>query len=253
MAAHPVLYAYLWFAPHVLLLVLAVMMVRRQFVREFPAFFAYAVYEVVQFIVLYTLARLEGVSAVGYKEAWLVGLIISCALRFAIIMEIFRHVFANCPALKDIGNRMLRWATAIIMILSVTVIALSSGNIVDRLTLACTVPDRVVSAMQCGLLLILIAMSRFFGIPRRSRAFGIAVGLGVFAATDLAIMAIQSQWGLGITTAFFALLSMAVYHICVLVWMVALLVPQRQEISPVSVPAHNLDHWTDALQQLLQQ
>ena len=58
MTAHRLLFLYLWIAPHVLQVALAVMMVRRKLAREFPAFFLYTVFEVLQFAVLFALCWL---------------------------------------------------------------------------------------------------------------------------------------------------------------------------------------------------
>lgn len=253
MGAHPLLYTYLWIAPHALLVVLAVIMVRRRLVKEFPAFFLYAVYQAVEFVVLYVLYRLKSVSGMQFAQAWLAGAVISSGLRFAIIQEIFRHVFGNYPALKDFGTLLFRWATAVLMIVAVTLVAFSSGSEMDRLTLTCTVVDRAVSTVQCGLLVLILLLTRFLSLPWRSYVFGIALGLGFFASTELGIAAIRVRWGLAVGRDLFALLTMAVYHGCVLFWIVTLLLPQPAETRVTSVPTHDLDHWNDALERLLQQ
>jgi hypothetical protein len=253
MGAHPLLYTYLWITPHALLVVLAVIMVRRGLVKEFPAFFLYAVYQAVDFVVLYVLYRLKSVSGMQFAQAWLAGAVISSGLRFAIIQEIFRHVFGNYPALKDFGTLLFRWATAVLMIVAVTLVAFSSGSEMDRLTLTCTVVDRAVSTVQCGLLVLILLLTRFLSLPWRSYVFGIALGLGFFASTELGIAAIRVRWGLAVRRDLFALLTMAVYHCCVLFWIVTLLLPQPAETRVTSVPTHDLDHWNDALERLLQQ
>jgi len=56
------LFFYLWIAPHALQAVLAIVMIRRRLLRQFPAFFAYTVYEVVQFLVLFTMDQFDSVS-----------------------------------------------------------------------------------------------------------------------------------------------------------------------------------------------
>jgi hypothetical protein len=253
MASHPVLYLYLWFAPHALQLVLAVMMVRQKLAKEFPAFFLYTVNEVMQFVILFTFYRLPSISDWQYTVAWFALNSISVCLRFAIIHEVFRHVFEGYPTLKDFGNVLFRWSTVVLMIVAVTLVAYFPGNETDRLTLAYTAVDRTVSAVQCGLLVLILVLSRFFGLPWRSHAFGIMLGLGFFASTELGIVALRAQWALEVASDFFGLLIMATYHCCVLFWMVTLLMPEPQETRVTSLPAHDLDHWNDALQRLLQQ
>lgn len=253
MTAHRALFYYLWFAPHVLLLVMAGVMVRKKLIREFPAFFAYTVNEIVQFAVLYTLYKMPSVTGMQYTWVWLGLNALSVCFRFAIIHEVFQHLFQSYSALKDAGSLLFRWSTAALMIVAVVLVASVSGSPTDRLTLAYTVVDRVVSMVQCGLLVLVLVLARFFSLPLRSRTAGITLGLGLFASAELGILAIRAQWGLDVASEFLNRLTLAVYHCCVLIWIVALLVPEAEADRVLAVPAHNLDHWNDELQRLLQQ
>ena len=253
MDRHPLFFTYLWIAPHVFQVALAVMMFRRKLVREFPAFFVYTLFEVVQFGVLYAMNRTAAISGQQYTAAWLVGGAGSIALRFAVVHEIFSRVFRSYPALKDFGELLFRWATAVLLLVAVVLVAWASGSETDRLTMAYTVVGRAVSIMQGGLLVLLILLSRFLSFPWRSYVFGIALGVGFFASVELGVSAIRSHVGLGISREFFDMVTMATYHCCVLFWIVTLLLPQQETARVTSVPDHNLDHWNHALQRLLNQ
>ena len=76
-------FLYLWIAPHALLVVLAIMMIRRKLVRQFPAFFSYTVFEVVQFVLLFTLDHVAS-TAQPYFVVWVIGGAGSIGLRFAV-------------------------------------------------------------------------------------------------------------------------------------------------------------------------
>jgi len=232
---------------------LAVMMVRRKLVREFPSFFAYTVYEAVQFVVLYAMNRSDAISGHQYTVAWLLGSCGSVALRFAIVHEIFSKVFQSYPALKDFGTIVFRWAAVVLLLVAVVLVGWASGYDTERFTTAYTVIDRAVSIVQGGLLILILLLSRFFSFPWRSYVFGIALGIGFFASVELGIIAIRTQIGVAVRAEFFDMLTMAAYHCCVLFWIVTLLLPERVETRVTSVPAHNLDHWNDALQRLLHQ
>jgi hypothetical protein len=232
---------------------LAVMMVRRKLVREFPSFFTYTVYESVQFVVLYVLNRSPAVSNHQYTVAWLLGSCGSVALRFAIVHEIFSKVFQSYPALKDFCTIVFRWAAVVLLLVAVVLLGWASGYDTDRLTTAYTVIDRAVSIVQGGLLILILLLSRFFSFPWRSYVFGIALGIGFFASMELGIIAIRTHISVRVQAEFFDIVSMAAYHCCVLLWIVTLLLPERAETRVTSVPAHNLDHWNDALQRLLHQ
>jgi hypothetical protein len=251
MAAHSLLFTYLWVAPHALQVALAVMMVRRKLAREFPTFFAYTVFEAVQFVVLY-LTYQSAVSGL-YPALWLVGNSVSVALRFAIVYEIFSKVFRSYPALKDFCTLVFRWATVVLLLVAVVLVGWASGYETDRLTTAYTVIDRAVSIVQGGLLIFILLLSRFLSFPWRSYVFGIALGVGFFASVELGISAIRTQIGVSVHSEFFNMFTMATYHCCVLFWIVTLMLPEREEARVTSVPAHNLDLWNDALQRLLHQ
>jgi hypothetical protein len=251
MGTHHLLYLYLWIAPHAFQVALAVMMVRRKLAREFPAFFLYTVFEVLQFVVLFALDKIDGVSAEQYSAAWVVGGAVSVALRFAIVYEIFEHVFRSYPTLKEFGTLLFRWATVVLMIVAVVLVGYSTGAEVNRFTIAISIVGRAVSVVQCGLLVLLLLLSRFLSFSWRSYAFGIALGLGFFASVELGLSAIRTELGFATALDFFNLLGMATYHCCVLFWIVALLLPQREATSVTSVPAHNLDHWNHALRRVL--
>ncbi len=228
-------------------------MVHRKLVREFPAFFAYTVYEAVQFVVLYSLYQSTAVTQYQYTVAWLIGSCISVALRFAVVQEIFSKVFESYPALNGFCALVFRWATVVLLLIAVVLVGWASGPDTDRVTTAYTVIDRAVSIVQGGLLVLIFLLSRFFSFPWRSYVFGITLGIGFFASVELAISAIRSHVSIGVGREFFDMFTMATYHCCVLFWVVTLLLPERAENRVTSVPAHNLDHWNDALQRLLQQ
>jgi hypothetical protein len=253
MVAHPLLFTYLWVAPHVLQVALAVMMFRRKLIREFPAFFSYTVFEAVQFLILYTMYHSNAVTDHQYTVVWLAGSCGSVALRFAVVYEIFRKVFESYPALKDFCTLVFRWATVVLLLVAVVLVGWASGYETDRLTTAYTVIDRAVSIVQGGLLIFILLLSRIFSFPWRSYVFGIALGVGLFASVELGVLAIRSEIGVSVRSDFFDMFSMAAYHCCVLFWIVTLLLPERENTRITSVPAHNLDHWNDALQRLLHQ
>jgi hypothetical protein len=253
MPQHGLLYYYLWIAPHALQVALAVVMLRRKLVREFPAFFLYTLFEVLQFSVLIALSRIDAVSAEQYSALWMAGETISIVLRFAVVREIFSNVFRSYPTLNTFGTLLFRWATAVLVLVAVALVAYTSGNEMDRFTLTITVMGRAVSIVQCGLLVLLLLLSRFLSFTWRSYAFGIALGLGLFASLQLAITAIRAEVGITVATDLFALLSMASYHCCVLFWLVTLLLPEKATSRVMGVPTHNLEHWNDALERLLRQ
>jgi hypothetical protein len=246
-------FLYLWIAPHALQAVLALMMVQRKLIREFPVFFAYTVFEVVQFLLLFVADQWPRISADQYVAVWMAGSAISIALRFAVVHEIFNNVFRTYPALQEFGGVLFRWATAVLMIVAVMLVGYSSGTEIDKFTLTLTIIDRAVSIVQCGLLVLLILLARFLSFSWTSYTFGIALGLGFFASMQLGISALRTHLGITVATTLLDYISMGAYHCCVVFWIISLLLPERKPSKANAAPSHDLEHWNNALQRLLHQ
>jgi hypothetical protein len=250
MAFRQALYVYLWAAPHLLQIVLAVLMIRRKLAREFPVFFAYTVFEVLQFFVLFPVMALRQLDL--YANLYYISEVITAGLRFAIIYEIFANVFRNYSSLERLRGSFFRWATALLMITAVLIVAYTPTTQTDRTVIIMNAVDRTVSIMQCGLLLVLVALSNFFKFSWRSYIFGIALGLAIYDGLKLLDWAIGDRLGSISTNAFFTMFLMAAYHCCVLFWVVTLLLLQAQRVRDNAVSPSTLEQWNDNLERFLQ-
>lgn len=253
MTGSRLLFLYLWIAPHALLAVLAIMMIRRNLVRQFPVFFAYTVFEILQFVVLFAADHMDSVTDEQFGVLWMSGSAISITLRFAVVHEVFSNVFRSYPALQEFGTILFRWATFVLMIVAVVLVAYSSGNEIDRVGLVLTIINRAVSIVQCGLLVLLVLLARFLSFSWTSYTFSIPLGLGIFAGVELGVSALRAHYGVKVAYTLFDEVSMAAYHCCVLFWVVSLLLPERESGGVGSAPTHDLSHWNDALERLLDQ
>ena len=64
---------YLWIAPHLLLVPLLILSIRRGVHRQFPIFTAYLAFEFIQFVALFTIARTESASKDLYALVYTIG------------------------------------------------------------------------------------------------------------------------------------------------------------------------------------
>jgi hypothetical protein len=253
MSWHRVLELFLWISPHMFLGVLAVVLYKRRLYREFPCFFAYVLYEIAEFILLFTLYFVPRVTAEQYAYAYCATLLLSIALRFGVIDEVSKDLFRESQFLKVMARRSLQVVTGLLLIVGVMLAAyVPVGNSI-KLTASISVVSRGAAMVQCSLLLSLLLFSRFLGLSWRRPAFGIALGLGVLTSVDLAVYAVRPDFTSGVWMEFLNLLTTGTFLICVLIWIGYLLAPEHEPSALAVVPHDEVEIWNKELQQLLRQ
>lgn len=250
LSAHSTTWHFLWLAPVVLQLFIAVVMIRRKLHREFPAFFAYTVFNPILSAVLFWLDHAEWVTAYQYRYTEWIGDVGTIVLRFAVIQEIFSVVFHSYPVLRQLGMRLFRWSAVLLLLVAAVVSAYGNSSEIPGIVRGLAVLDRAVAIVQCGLLACLFLFSSYFGLSWRNFVFGIALSLGIFSSVQLATSALRAGFGAG--EGLFDLVVMGTYNLCALIWTVYVLVPERERTRIVSMPEHDLSSWNYELQRLLQ-
>ena len=206
----------LWIVHPVLELSLVGVMFRRRLHRTFPVFFAYVVFQVLNFMVLFPIYRFGSTKA--YFYAYWISLAISLAIGFKVIHEIFLDVFRPYHTLKDLGTVLFKWAAVVMLLVAVVVAASSStqAGADSRLVQAVLIGQRCVRVIQCGLVLFLLVFSRYLGVSWRQHGFGIALGLGGFATVDLVGLALFSGGVIRAHTV--SLVNTTAYTFAILIW-----------------------------------
>jgi hypothetical protein len=253
MYPHSLLWHFLWIAPRALQAFIVIIMIRRKSFREFPMFFAYTVLQLVLGGTLFAMDHMSAVSPYEYWVAHWIFLMGSIALRFAVVYEIFSHVFRPYPALSRLGRLLLRWTAVVLLFVAVTVAAYAPTDDAYRIVSGIPVIDTAVNLMQSGLLVFLFLFSSYFGLSWRSYAYGIAVGLGIFSSVDLATESIRVATGIAAGSYALDFVTMAIYHCSVLIWLIYLLAPESLRRTVKNVPENNLEQWNAELQRLLMQ
>jgi hypothetical protein len=246
-------YMGLWVAAILLQAGLALILLRRGLVRRFPAFFVYTVYEVLLSTFLYTIDHMDAVSSDDYMKAFIAGAAGSAALRFALACEIFIQVFESYSRLKGFGGVVFRWATTILMIVAVLVVAYTTGLQQDQFTIAFLVVDRAINLIQCGLLVFLVLLASFLRFSWTGYTMGIALGFGVFSSAELCRMALQAQYGKNFGWKVFPVIAMVVYIGCIAIWIATVMLPEYRSRGIHSEPLQDLQSWNDTLERLLRQ
>jgi hypothetical protein len=204
----------LWIAHPVLEVTLAGVMYWRRLHRAFPVFFAYIVFQVVNFLVLFPIY--QSGSVMPYFYAYWVSAAISLAIGFKVIHEIFLDVLRPYPNLKDLGTLLFKWAALVMLLVAMVVTAASQPGSETLLGQAVIIVQRCVRVIQCGLILFLLFFSRHLGVSRRQFSFGIALGFGSFACVELVGLALISGGQIHAITV--SLINTSAYSLSILTW-----------------------------------
>jgi len=249
---YKVLLLFLWVTPHTLLAVLAAVMWKRRLDREYPCFFAYVLYRIAVFILLFTLYLVQGMGKL-YEYAFAASLLLIVALSLGVIDEVSRDLFRESHFLKVSARRLLQCVAGLLLAVGVMLTVYAPGNGSVRWHVAVSVVNRGAAMLQCGLLLCLLLLPRFLGLSWRRPAFGITLGLGILTSVDLATSAIRAEFtGNGVRD-FLNLLTTGTYLLCVLIWVRYLVALEPAPPPPPVLPHTEVEIWNKALQQFLKQ
>ena len=241
-------YYYLWIAPHLLLLPVAALMLRRGLHKEFPVFFSYLLFEFAAFCALFS------IHVIGYRlhlyafPSWMnqgVDLISrtgSIALHFGILQELFESPVAHNPELRRTSARMLKWVSGVLIVMALLFIgSLYYSTVGHRL-----VPEYAtlesLNVAQCGLIVFLILWHRYLGLKMAPFAFGIVLGTGVTASFEPIVHAWNDSVAFrrsGIPND----LVMAAFHLTVIVWLYFAYAQKKITSDDDAAPAMPLRKW----------
>ena len=233
----------LWCVQPTVQSVVAVVMWRRKLHKQFPAFFLFLVVQEVNFAILLPL-WLAGPFPLYFWLFWL-GEAVNAVLGFKVIHEVFIDVFRPYHTLKDLGTLLFKWAGVVMLLISV-VVAFSNSSDSSPLVHAITTLQRSVRIVQFGLILFLLLFSRFLGVSRKQISFGISLGFGLFAGTELMLMALNS--GGFVKQGLFNQINLVTYLVATLVWTVYSLSPAA--VRPASVNRLQTQRWEQSLADL---
>ena len=109
--------------------------------------------------------------------------LISAILLFLSCLDVYRQAMAPLPGLVRMGTTVFRWAAiASVLVTATTLTSITSGP--QTLVQIGVQMMRCVGTAELCLLAFLVLSMKAIGLSPRSRPFGMALGLGMMAATD---------------------------------------------------------------------
>jgi hypothetical protein len=168
-------------------------MKKRNLHSQFPVFFNYNIYVVVAVPIsivtyLYCTSQHNLYFAYWCLNVFLIG------FEFALMYEVFVAALKPYSALIDLGKMIFRWAGVFLLFAAILTAFATSSPSANRLTIATDLLERSMRLMECGLLMLFLLFERKLGLSWRSTSMSIALGLGVTAATGLAILYLQAKF-----------------------------------------------------------
>ena len=219
-----------WLAGPALQITLLTFMLRRKLQLMFPRFFSYIMFQVIKSGILFLVYRYYPDN---YFDAYWTGNSVSVLLAITVMDEILHELFKQYGGIQNLGSIIFRWACGLLLLFCVVNAVWSQQTNADRVVSAVLAFDRSVRMMQCGLVLLLILLSRFLKNFWQQHVFGIALGFGLFASIELILVSVVMHYGQG-PGAIVSLLKSVAYNSVTILW-VMYLRRQTQSIPKIEV------------------
>ena len=253
--AHSSLWNYLWVAPNLLFLVLGLFIWKRGLARQFPAFLAFAILGSLADLAVFAADIAPFVSAPNYWRISWVSLLLEALLKFFVIAEVLSKLLIPYSSISRLGRTLVSGCGAFLVLLAGVVAGFAHGDNPFRLISGYHLLEQTVFVIELGLVLFLFLFATYFHLSWDRLSFGILLGLGISSCEHLATWAVIANASPSEhTRTLLDFLSMATFHLCVLIWFYYVLVPQKVlGKSVVPLPENNLAVWNRELERLLQQ
>ena len=210
-----VFYYVLWMMHPLLEMAIAGFMLRRGLLRNFKFFFGYILTQLLTFAVLFSLFVWRSDVALFYLYWACNG--ISVTFGFLVIHEVFVDVFRMFHTLRDLGTVLFKWAGLVMLLVAAVVSVSTNSPDISPWMQAIVTSQRCVRMVQVGMVLFLLFFANFVGVSRRQHSFGIALGFGSFAVTELILI---SSWvGSHLGGPWMSVANMAAYNCSLALWL----------------------------------
>lgn len=224
-------------------------MLRRKLYRELPLFFAFILSQLVRFAILFS--AYQAGNRELYRQAFLAAEAVDAVLSFAVIYELFAVTFRTYEGIRELGSVLLRWASAVLLVVAVVTAASASGSDSDRFLAGLFALEESISVVRGGLLFLLFLLHAALGLRWGRHAFGIALGFGLLTSIALAAFTLRSHFGT-ISTSALSLITSVAYDGAVIVWLVAVCLPATEREPAPHLSSWDIEGWNQTLLELLQ-
>jgi hypothetical protein len=241
---------YLWVAPNVLLLPCLYGLLRRGRYQTFPLFVSYVAAQLVLLaIALLTLVDPSS-HMLAYRRVLIADTGASGLLGLGVMYELAQELVASRSSLSSVIQPLLRWSVALLILVAAACSALLPASGIERILKVFQVLDFSSNLLKLGLLTTLVLFARMLRISWRSLPAGIALGFAVSAATEMASAPLLSELGQSYYQRI-DLVRMAGDHICVLIWLIYIFLPEKPSFTGQGLEKKDIEFWDKELQKMV--
>src|SRR6266850_1217184 len=242
---------FLWIFPTCLGVITLIVMAKRRLYRELPIFTAY--------LACVTIYHIAGAplreSHPGFYFYWYwIGDGVTALLGLWVIYEIFRIVLKPFSSVQRIGLLLFRASFFVLALIMITTFRARMSADMEPLIATVLNLELSIRILEAGLFFFLFSFASSLGLTWKQHVFGIAAGLALFVATELAVVAMRSYFGSSADNLAYQVLKPAAFNCGVLIWAAYI---WRGE--PVTSPAtrapeeSRILEWNNALAEYLSQ
>jgi hypothetical protein len=222
--------------------------------RRLPAMATYFVVRLVSLVFLEVVYHWGGSApvcpsfrfALYFYAFWITYVAMAVAIFF-VVQEVFKRVMEPVPGLRRLGLLAFRWISIVSVVICIGAVALPAAAAAtttgDRIGPICLQMMRCVDVMELCLLAFLALSIHSLGRSFRSRLFGVGMGFGLQAATELVFTAVSVRFPGLISSA--NMVQQMVVTLVLVTWAVYFLVPEPAAERKMIVlpPSSMLARW----------
>jgi hypothetical protein len=211
--------------------------------RLFPWFIAYLIFVSINAYI--GLAVLFLSPSARFYTYW-IGQGVAIGLSLVVLYEIFTHVLTS-GTLK-ISKSTFLLITAILVLIAAGLALFEVSAIDNKVFYTILLLTRTVRIVQVGLMLVLAVLSAFFGFYWSSQAFGIAVGFGFYATTELINFTVRTTLGTTVNW-LFSWVSVLSFQFAIMVWMIY--AAKGRKLPLMALPDDKVSPWSEPIERLI--
>jgi len=237
----------LWLVGLMLQAALLCVLIATKVWRKLPFFLGYVIFSCLETAVLYFF---DPHTAAYFWTYWLCETT-GVLLGFTVVFEVFQRLFSGHDALRRLATSVFQWTVLGLITLACVVIYTHSSSQQAGFMKGVLVLEEATRVVEVGLLLFLFVFATVLGMHWRQHPFGIALGLGIFTAVELAALAMRVQLGIKITPTFNMVRGLA-FDFSLLIWIGYLLAPERAVTGELP-KREQLEQWNQAVMEMIGQ